>query len=157
EGMFLEPHHLQAAARHLTAAQQTADAWDHAYHWGLREFVLDPDALANHRLVIRRLHLRLRDGTLVSVPEDDLPALDLRTLLTDDVPALIRLGVPALHQGRPNVADAGGLGGRFLVRDLELEDENTGLNPQPLQVRRLNLRLLVPHQDRTGFETLPLV
>src|SRR5262249_20930567 len=38
----------------------------------------------------------------------------------------------------------------------ELEDENTGVNPQPVVVRLLNLKLLTGKQDQTGFEVLPV-
>ncbi len=55
EGMFLRPHHLQAAQRHIAQLQHTADQWDHPFSWGLRVFDLDRDALANHRLVVRSL------------------------------------------------------------------------------------------------------
>ncbi len=79
EGMFLRPHHLQAAQRHLGDALHTSSCWDVHYNWGLRVFEMDRDALANHRLVIRRLRARLRDGTLISIPEEgELPALDLK-------------------------------------------------------------------------------
>jgi type VI secretion system protein ImpJ len=37
-----------------------------------------------------------------------------------------------------------------------LEDENTGINPQPIQVRLLNLKLLLSSQDLTGYEVLPI-
>jgi type VI secretion system protein ImpJ len=37
-----------------------------------------------------------------------------------------------------------------------MEDENTGVNPQPVQVRLPNLKLLLSSQDRTGYEVLPL-
>src|SRR5262249_20578043 len=32
-----------------------------------------------------------------------------------------------------------------------------GLDPQPTQVRLLNLKVLLANQDRTGFEVLPIV
>ena len=44
EGMFLRPHHLQAAQRHIAQLQHTADQWDHPFSWGLRVFDLDRDA-----------------------------------------------------------------------------------------------------------------
>jgi type VI secretion system protein ImpJ len=155
--MFLRPHHLQAAQRNLVQLHQTADNWNLHHSWGLRELVLDPDGLANHRLVIRKLRLRLRDGTLISVPEDgELPELDLKPILEGEPNVLIHVGVPVLHLGRPNIAAGTGEGGRYLIDSLDLEDENTGQNPQPIQVRRLNLRLLTPGQDQTGYEVLPI-
>ena len=80
EGMFLRPHHFQAAERFTHQIAARAHKWDLHYNWGLRAVDLDLDALANYRLVVRELKARLRDGTLISVPEDNsLPALDLKS------------------------------------------------------------------------------
>lgn len=158
EGMFLRPHHLQAATRHTSDALHTSSQWDVHYNWGLRAFQMDADALANHRLVIRSLRARLRDGTLVSIPEDgELPALDLKPAFEREELVRVFLGVPVVRLGRSNVATSRpDEGGRYLLDTLELEDENTGLNPQPLEVRRLNLQLLFGDRDHAGFEVLEL-
>src|SRR5919197_942050 len=37
-----------------------------------------------------------------------------------------------------------------------LFDENTGQNARPVQLRRLNLRLLASTQDPSGYEVLPI-
>jgi type VI secretion system protein ImpJ len=156
--MFLRPHHFQAAQRHGAHLAGTDEKWDHHYNWGLRAIDLDRDALANYRLVIRSLRARLRDGTLVSIPEDGvLPAVDLRPAL-ENVPAVTALlAVPVLNIGRANVAaDHGAEGGRYLLETQNLEDENTGLNPQPVELRRLNVRLLLDTQDHAGYEVLRL-
>jgi type VI secretion system protein ImpJ len=158
EGMFLRPHHFQAAQRHGVQTGGTDEKWDHHYNWGLRGIELDRDALANYRFVIRSLRARMRDGTLVSVPEDGvLPALDLRPAMEAGASATIVLAVPVLNLGQANVsADHGAEGGRYVLDTLDLEDENTGLNPQPVQVRRLNLKLLLESQNLTGYEVLRL-
>ena len=158
EGMFLRPHHFQAAQRHGAQLAGDDEKWDHHYNWGLRAIDLDRDALANYRLVIRSLKARLRDGTLVSVPEDGvLPALDLRPALEHAPAVTALLAVPVLNLGRANVAaDHGAEGGRYLLETQNLEDENTGLNPQPVEVRRLNVRLLLDTQDHAGYEVLRL-
>ena len=158
EGMFLRPHHLQAAQRHIAQIMHTADQWDHPFHWGLRTFEYDREALANFRLVIRTLRARLRDGCLVSLPEDgELPVLDLKTAVPGEGSVTVFLGVPVLHLGRPNVAGARAGEGRYVLDTLDLEDENTGLHPQPIQVRRLNFQLLLSTQDHAGYEVIPLL
>src|SRR5262245_22386414 len=70
EGMFLRPHHLQAAQRYWAHQGMLGEKWDLHYNWGLRAIDLDLDALSNYRCVVRQLRARLRDGTLVSIPED---------------------------------------------------------------------------------------
>ncbi len=159
EGMFLRPHQLQAAQRYALHHSNQSERWDHNYNWGLRAIDLDRDALANHRLVVRSLQARLRDGTLISVPEDgELPAVDLKPAFERDGALTIFLGVPVLHLGRANVGGNGQSedNSRFLLDTQELEDENTGLNPQPVQVRLLNLGLLLSTQDQAGYEVVPI-
>lgn len=160
EGMFLRPHHLQAASRHGSHVAALNEKWDLHYNWGLRSIDLDLDALANYRCVVRSLKARLRDGTLLSIPEDGtLPALDLKAAFeqTRENALTIYLGVPVLQLGRRNVADNGrGDSARYVVDALELEDENTGLNPQSIQVRLLNLKLLLSSDDQAGYEVLPI-
>ena len=97
EGMFLRPHHMQTANRHALYLANQSEKWDHHYNWGLRAFDLDKDALSNHRLVIRALQARLRDGTLISIPEDaTLPALDLKQLMAAENSLTVNLAVGKL-------------------------------------------------------------
>src|SRR5947209_14890852 len=70
EGMFLQPHHFQAATRHTADLVRFNARWDHFHNWGLRRLEYDKDALAGHQFVVRALEARLRDGTLVSLPDD---------------------------------------------------------------------------------------
>jgi type VI secretion system protein ImpJ len=156
--MFLRPHHMQAAQRFNLHLENLSEKWDLHYNWGLRTIDLDRDALANYRLVIRSLQARLRDGTLISVPEDGLlPAIELKEAFGTDSALTVYLAVPRLNVGRANVAGNGQAeNARFLVDAQELEDENTGVNPQQVHVRLLNLRLLLSNQDHTGYEVLAI-
>ncbi len=157
EGMFLRPHHFLAAHRHWQGQATLASKLDLHHNWGLRSIDLDREALGNNRFVVRALRARLRDGTIVSVPEETaLPAIDLKPLLQAQGEVTVFLAVPIVLPGRPNVSRDPAAGVRYLQGELSLEDENTGVNPQPLQFRRLNLRLLVSGADQTGFEVLPL-
>jgi type VI secretion system protein ImpJ len=159
EGMFLRPQHFQAADRYGAHQRAVGSKWDLHYNWGLRSIDVNMDALANHRLVVQSLRARLRDGTLVSLPEDAPPnEVDLREPLESRRELNVLLAVPVLRVGRANVAEDGQPeAGRFLLDAPEIEDENTGQNPQPLQVRRLNVRLLVePQQEKPGYEVLPI-
>lgn len=159
EGMFLQPHHFQADHRHLTGRTHRALSWPVHHCWGLRSVQIDTDALANSRLVVRSLEACLRDGTPISIPEDGvLPALDLKGLFEPGQPLTVFLALPALNLGKSNVAEDGpDPNARFHLDSQELEDENTGVNPQPIRVRLPNVRLLISDQDQTGFTTLPIV
>ncbi len=159
EGMFLQPHQFQAEHRYLTARAHRAASWPTHHVWGLRTVEVDTDALANNRLVVRALQAVFRDGTPIEVPADGLlPTLELKGLFEPGQPLMVHLAIPALNLGKANVAeDQSDPNARYRLDTQELEDENTGVNPQPIQVRRHNLRFLVGDQDQTGFITLPLV
>src|SRR5687768_1439109 len=106
EGMFLVPHHFQAAHRFAHQQAHQHSLLDQHYNWGLRVADIDLDALTNFRFVVRALHARLRDGSVVRVPQDGpLAALDLKPILEEQNPATISLAVPALQLGRVNAAD----------------------------------------------------
>lgn len=159
EGMFLRPQHLQAAQRYEASQRHREAKWDLHYNWGLRSVELNETALANHRLVVQSLQARLRDGTLVCLPEDAAPpALDLKGPLERDRSLKVFLALPSLRLNRANVAQPGQPeGGRYLVDTLELEDENSGLNPQSLEMRRLNVQVFLSNQnDHPGYEALPI-
>jgi type VI secretion system protein ImpJ len=159
EGMFLRPHHFNSAQLHWDQVVSTNAKWDQHYNWGLRSIELDLDALANHRLVIRSLRARLRDGTLISIPEDGvLPALDLKGAFERGNMVTALLALPVLTPGRTNVAAPGvpGEGIRYVLDTQNLVDLNTGVNPQPIKVRLPNLKLLLSGEDETGYETIPV-
>jgi type VI secretion system protein ImpJ len=180
EGMYLLPHHSQAAERLAQQELQRGHKWDAHYNWGLRTLDLDREALTNYRFVVRSLTARLRDGTLVAIPEDgNLEALDLKPALARASEVTVLLALPPLQLGKANVPPddvpdelpAGGRSGdqlptgegnekkgdtRFLVDVHDLEDENTGVNPQPVHVRLLNVKLLLGSEEHPGFELLPI-
>ena len=49
EGLFLKPHHFQAADRAWSEVLQTGEQWDHPYHYGIRRLELSPEAIANYQ------------------------------------------------------------------------------------------------------------
>lgn len=157
EGMFLVPHHFQAAHRHALQQIHQNSRLDAYYGWGLGQIDLDMDALDNSRLVIRSLTARLRDGTVVRVPEDGpLPALELKSILAEKNPVTLSLAVPGLQLGRTNVADAAREDTRYRIETREVEDENTGEDAQAVQFRFPNLQLLPSSREHAGYETLPV-
>ena len=65
--------------------------------------------------------------------------------------------VPTVNLGKANVSDNGRAdAARYVLDTQQLEDENTGINPQPVQVRLLNLRLMLSNQDTSGYDVLPI-
>jgi len=158
EGMFLRPHHFQAAARHAADQLRLNVQWDSHYSWGVRSIDINADALRNYRLVVPRLRARMRDGTLVSVPDAQrLEELDLKPALAAADAVDVHLAVPDLRLGEDgNIGEARD-GSRFQVRSAEaLADENSGASGQRVQFRHLNLRLLTGADDPAGYQTLKI-
>lgn len=154
EGMFLRPQHFQAADRFVAQQVDRNIRCNHHYSWGIRRIQWETDALSTYRFALRSLEARFRDGTVVSLPDDgSLPYLDLKPALTRSPRVTIFLALPQLHSGRANV---GTDGSRYLVDLQDIEDENTGGNPQSISVRRWNIRLVTDQDNASGFELLPL-
>jgi type VI secretion system protein ImpJ len=158
EGMFLRPHHFQASDRFWADYTRQSSRWDAPYNWGIRRIEIDRDALKNYRFVVGALQARMRDGTIVRVPQDcNLRELDLRTAFEQQSQVEVMLAVPTLEVGRVNVGGANDDDKRYRIEsDGRVPDENDGKNERPLQFRRLNLSLLLTGQDSAGYETLPI-
>ncbi|QEL19436.1 type VI secretion system baseplate subunit TssK [Limnoglobus roseus] len=157
EGMFLHPHHFQAAGRHAEATIARGGRWDSPHNWGYRTLDLDLDAIANHRFAVRALRARLRDGTQVDFPDDIvLSELDLKPALENSRSVTILLAVPVARPGRANASAGPSERARYQVETVELEDENTGVNPLPIEVRLLNAQLMFSTSPQAGYEVLPV-
>jgi type VI secretion system protein ImpJ len=172
EGLFLRPHHFQAADRYLAEAAQTSQQWDHPYGYGLVAIDFSREALGNNQFEVRQLKARMRDGTLVSLGFGQEPdRLDLKEDLAQigkaladlsdafDKESVVRvfLGIPKLKLGRPNVATEGDATPvRYQPVRLSLPDENTGSNEQQIELRQLHIKLLLSTQDLSGYELLPI-
>lgn len=154
----MRPHHLQSMQRHEFSQGHANQKWTQHYNWGLRSVDVNLDALSNFRFVVDSLKARLRDGTIISIPQDGiLPPVDLKPAFADRGDVTAYLALPSLNLGKANVADTSlADGARWRLDTQELEDENTGVNPQPVMVRLLNLKLMLSGEDHTGFEVLPI-
>ncbi|MHC4398307.1 MAG: type VI secretion system baseplate subunit TssK [Planctomycetota bacterium] len=158
EGLFLRPHHLQAADRYWTEAMETSERWDHQYNYGVRTLDLSDEAIANHQCQVNVCHARMKDGTLISLdPGQELDRVDLKEAFASEASVRVFLGVPKLKLGRANVATGEGAGKhRYSESTLSTSDESLGGNDQDLQHRVLNVRLLLSTQDLEGYEVLPI-
>lgn len=172
EGMFLRPHHLQAAERHWGERLETSNQWDHPYHYGLRSVEVSPEAIANYQFELRQCQARLRDGTLIVIAPGNEPdrvdlsagierqaerAISLQAGLAQSPTVRVYLGVPKLKLGRANVsAGTGESDSRYVERKREVPDEVDGGNDQVISVRELNVRILLSTDDHTGYDVLPI-
>jgi type VI secretion system protein ImpJ len=172
EGLFLLPQHFQAADRHWAEVIQTSEKWDHAYNYGLQTLEFSREALADHQFQVHALQARMRDGTLVSLRTGQEPdRLDLKgatgapdrnsASLSEafDQAAVVRvyLGIPNLKLGRANVASSpSATDTRYIESSVSLHEEGRSGDEQEIQIRELNVQLLLSTQDLSGYDVLPI-
>ena len=164
EGLFLQPHHLQVM-QHLLGEESAAErrlAWPYPY--GLIDYRLSSDALENMLVQFDRLTVILPGGLVINVPENaDLPALPIAEMFEATSAAFtVNLGIPLWHRTRANSIERGSATDAlvkrlFRVGEIQWHDENTGENPQPILMRRINARLLFDDDDHSDLEVLPLL
>lgn len=175
EGMFLQPHHLQAMQRDLLECGWRERRLQWAFPYGLIELRVSSDALENMLIRIDRLRAVMPSGLEIDVPGNtEIPALDIKRVFQASSGAfLVGLGVPLWQSGRANTVEAmqSGSGGAarravqeearvkrlYRVAEMQRADENTGDNAQPIMVRRVNARLVVEGEDLTDLEVIPLL
>lgn len=158
EGLFLRPHHFQAADRHDAAQRALVAGLALGKTAGIGEIDIDLDALANHSFQLKGLKALMPDGTLVNIPgETNVPARPFKAELDRDGSATVSLALPTLSMGRPNNLPPGGAEpARCTVEPASFEDENDGQRPEEILVRRLSPRLLLQGERADGLAVLPL-
>lgn len=149
EGMFLRPHHLQhhdvwAEARlnyHLRGIDP--------FHWGVRSFVVDEDALSDNRFVIQQLDAVLPGGMIVRYPNGNAD-VQVREFDPTTERLSVHFGVRNLRPTEPNSAhvDESNRDVRCFVATEELPDLNRGGFAADVEVSRLNVRLFFSGEDQ---------
>jgi type VI secretion system protein ImpJ len=163
EGLFLQPHHLQCMQHGLveTFSSERRLAW--AWPYGLIRARLATDALENMLVQFDAVRAIMPSGIEVDFPSTaDLPALNIKSIFeATSSPFNVLLGVPLWYASQANALEHGAADWRVkrMYRTVETEwpDENTGENPQPVMTRKVNARLLLPDDDRSDLEVLPLL
>jgi type VI secretion system protein ImpJ len=161
EGLFLRPHHFQRMEAQAQDALSLASRWTTPFHYGIHRMQLDPDSLANWKVSLASLHLRLQDGTQLRAPEDcHLPAAAIPrdAFRNSESRIKVYVGISELRRGSNNTGDIGSTGTtRFVAHEEEVEDENRAGNPQTLQFRKLNPRILIGDDAARGYDALPVM
>lgn len=164
EGLFLQPHHLQRAQRGVSDQFQRERRLGWPYPWGVIEARLSTDELENLRIRFTKLRAIMPSGLEVDYPEDaELPTLDIRQAFSRSPGGItLSLGVPLWQTARANTFPVGqAVDPRikliYRVGEVEWTDENTGENPKPVQIRKINARLMLDNEDTSDMEVLPVL
>jgi type VI secretion system ImpJ/VasE family protein len=164
EGLFLQPHHFQRMQKSLgdEISSERRLAWPYPY--GVIEARLSRDELENKRVRFDKLRAIMPSGLEVNYPAAaELPSLDIAQAFSKGAGSFtVSLGVPLWQESRANtvpVTHDADTRVKLLYRigEIECHDENTGENPKPLQVRKINSRLMFEHEDPSDMEVLPLL
>jgi type VI secretion system protein ImpJ len=163
EGLFLQPHHLQRMQKGLTdqVAQERRLGWPYPY--GIIEARLSRDELENARIRFDKLRLIMPSGLELNYPENaELPSMDIKQAFSRGTGTFtISIGVPLWQNARANTLNGSGGDSRvkliYRISEIECTDENTGENPKPIQVRKINARLMFESDDASDMEVLPLL
>ncbi len=162
EGQFLRPHHFQAAFRQVETLRSAMLDATQPFGWGFLALDMAAEAAENHVIEVRSCELLLRDGTWVKIPENcSLDPRDFKKQFDQAAgPLDVYLGVPELQAVRANVRKAGeelaGRTPRFEIDLTERYDENTGENPQAIEIRRMRAAVFLGNEDRSGFSCVRL-
>ena len=157
EGMFLQPQHFQQQDRYISRQVDGRMAGLLAWAWGFSALQIDEAALLQGRIALASMRGVLPDGLVFSVPTDD-PAP-----LAFEVPADARdqVVVLAVPLARPGVAESdvevseAAMPPRFRAIDIEAADSHAAsLREAPLQIGRLNLRLMLERDAAEGYAKL---
>lgn len=160
EGMFLRPHHLQAATRHLHSMLNQAVETLQPYGWGIRRLEISDAALGNFMFTVQACQIRMKDGVWLSVPENaDIEPRDFKEALdTSDGPMDVFIGLPRMRERDANTVGLGespsDFDRRYKVRLTEIIDENTGTNSQQIETRRLAGKLFFGDENSEGYDKL---
>ncbi len=165
EGLFLQPHHLQTLQHSVFTGIWGERRLSMPFSYGVIEARLSRDDLADQRIRFEKLHVAMPSGAIFRFPQDAvLPTLDIRDAFRDHPSGFtIGLGLPLWHPKAANTIEfgAGKPGQRqkliYQVDETEIPDENSGHNPQPMQLRKLNGMLMMSDEDRSDMEYLPLL
>ncbi len=155
--MFLQPQHFQQQDRFLTRFIDARVGLGRGHAWGFHSLSIDEAALHQGKLALTRAVGVFRDGTPFSLPMDDPSplAIDIARDVRDE---RVLLG---LALSRPGVAESdvegnsGSMPTRFVASEIEVADGHAAsLRQAPLQIGRLNLRLMLERDANDGFSCL---
>ena len=153
EGMFLQPQHYQQQDRYSARQLDGRIGAGLPWAWGLLALQLDEAALLQGRVMLNAARGVLPDGTAFSIPGDDaapaafeVPA-DARDELLVLAASMSRPGVPESDVEEASVS----MPPRFRVADVDVADVHAAsLRTAPLQIGRLNLRLMLASDANEG-------
>ena len=151
EGLFLTPQHFQQHDRWVAWLAKAQSGWMHPNPWGFRRLEIDDALLEMGKLGLQRAQGILPDGTPFDIPGEQVAPEPLS--VPDEARGqTVYLALPLPREGAPAQGDDPQGLYRRVTREIELRDENEGLEEtRPVTVAVPNLRLMLGHESPQGF------
>ncbi|MFN7337553.1 MAG: type VI secretion system baseplate subunit TssK, partial [bacterium] len=107
EGLFLQPHHLQAMQREQFDNQSRERRLSNPYPYGVIDMKWSSDALENMLVRIDRLRAIMPSGAEIDVPGNtDLAALDIKRIFQSSSSGFtVSIAVPLWQGARANTVE----------------------------------------------------
>jgi len=161
EGLFLRPQHFQQQDRYHEARLNATALALHPYCWGVRQLVIDSDALKADVLRVTELSLIFPDGELLRAPEHDMlpPQVRLGELPDAGQTITFHAALPVLKVHGENCAARGEArpDARFGQREHDTQDLYSEAAPAPLAYLTRNLRLVPDGEALDAYDSFPLL
>ena len=159
EGMFLQPQHFQQNDRFVAQQAHARFSLTKGYGWGFSALALDSGALSLGKIALTSAQGLMPDGLVFDVPgQDAAPAAfdvppDARDQLVVLAAVLTRQGVAESDAESHDAA----MPPRFRAAEVDVADSNaTGERAVPLQIGRLNLRIMLARDAQEGYACIGL-
>lgn len=163
EGMFLQPQHFQQLERYIFNSINSRMSIYHPFFYGILDVEIDRDALANNLLTLTRCSGTFSDGTVFSIPKEDLAptARSFAEFFSHDQHSIdVFLALPVVLTNKPNVSSA--VTGesyyniRYKSKMAGIPDEVFGTLRKEIELGILNFQILFSGESLDDFSTLQI-
>lgn len=163
EGLFILPHHFQQS--HLQTLQSQADFLRdfQPHYFGFGHLKIADGDCENHVFRVVEFDCRMPDGTRLTFPGNcQLEAREFKEALDAQGGELeVYLGLPTVTELEPNCLrfnqqPLGGMRYRHITRMMEVQDYNTGKNPQQVEAKLYNPKILFQGEPQFGYDCLKI-
>ncbi|MDR1424982.1 MAG: type VI secretion system baseplate subunit TssK [Azoarcus sp.] len=158
EGMFLRPQHFQQQERYIESNSQRRVAAVTPFFWGFSTLDLDPGALGQGLIEVRRAQGVMPDGTPFDLEADAISRLAFDFPL-ETRGAKVCLVLPPLRDGTENAIydEDSASAARFKVATFEALDVNAlGSGAADIQIGRPRFRLMLEAEVPHGWTAMGL-
>lgn len=163
EGQFILPHHFQQ--NQLFAAQAQADLLRdfQPHYFGFGHLKVADGDCENYVFRVAEFDCRMPDGTRLTFPGNcEVGAREFKEALDAQGGELeVYLGLPSATELEPNCLrfneqPLGGMRYRHLTRMVEVQDYHTGKNPQQVEAKLYNPKIIFQGEPQFGYDCLKI-